>query len=293
MLTRQKILLKLIACGEDRMTRLRLVKLAFLLSKESDGINSFYDFLPYRFGPFSFTLYFELDKLLRKRHLNETKEPRLGLTSSGNKLSDSVSTSSIFSRFSTFWQRYGELPTNELLDIVYVRFPWYTLNREMVEKRAVSRPKSECVICMAGYEGMSVDGFLNRLLQAGIYRLIDVRSNPVARRYGFHKSTLQRLCEHLGIAYTHHPALGVPSAWRSGLKTKSDYETLFQRYKAEVLAEQRAEVEHVADLMTRTPSMLMCRETNPKYCHRVCLANALAEISGLPVKDLRGTSGRV
>ena len=38
-----------------------------------------------------------------------------------------------------------------------------------------------------------VNALLDLLLRKGIRRLVDVRCNPVARRYGYHKATLCRL----------------------------------------------------------------------------------------------------
>ena len=36
-----------------------------------------------------------------------------------------------------------------------------------------------------GYEGRSVDAFFSRLLRLRLSGVIDVRSNPVSRKYGF------------------------------------------------------------------------------------------------------------
>jgi uncharacterized protein (DUF488 family) len=47
-----------------------------------------------------------------------------------------------------------------------------------------------------------------------IRRLIDVRSNPTARRYGFHESTLDRLVNRLSIEYRHFAELGIRSEIR-------------------------------------------------------------------------------
>ncbi|MBL9122226.1 MAG: hypothetical protein JNG90_01250, partial [Planctomycetaceae bacterium] len=65
MLHRQKVLIHLIKAAGRPLSRYELTKWSFLLRHEfpSQGGSSFYDFLPYQYGPFSFALYQELEKL--------------------------------------------------------------------------------------------------------------------------------------------------------------------------------------------------------------------------------------
>ena len=58
MLNRQKCVLYLIERARRPVTHLELTAWAFLLAHEmpSGGGSAFYDFLPYQYGPFSFTL---------------------------------------------------------------------------------------------------------------------------------------------------------------------------------------------------------------------------------------------
>ena len=83
-----------------------------------------------------------------------------------------------------------------------------------------------------------MDGFLNLLVQSGIRRLVDVRNNPISRRYGFHKATLGRLCGFLDIDYQHVPELGIQPVLRQTWRSAADYEVLFGRYVAESLPRQ-------------------------------------------------------
>jgi uncharacterized protein (DUF488 family) len=131
-----------------------------------------------------------------------------------------------------------------------------------------------------------VDGFLDRLVRSGIQCLVDVRHNPVSRRYGFHKSTLSRLCDYLGIEYQHFPELGVPSENRTSLHVLSDYQALFDRYQREMLPRQAVTVQKAAKILSARPSVLVCMEANPEFCHRTHLATVLAKLTGLPIKHL-------
>jgi uncharacterized protein (DUF488 family) len=138
----------------------------------------------------------------------------------------------------------------------------------------------------AGYEGLLVDAFLDGLIRSGIQRLIDVRNNPVSRRFGFHKSTLARLCASLDVEYVHLPELGIPPSDREAIQTPADYANLFVRYQADVLPRETEKVREAAALVQSAPSVLVCMEADPEFCHRSRLANAVAVHTGLPVVHL-------
>ncbi len=65
MLNRQRALLAILGEFKESIAPITLVKLAFLASVESDlqADHTFYDFVPYHYGPFSFALYRELSTL--------------------------------------------------------------------------------------------------------------------------------------------------------------------------------------------------------------------------------------
>ncbi|WP_322493978.1 DUF488 domain-containing protein [Chloroflexus sp.] len=134
-----------------------------------------------------------------------------------------------------------------------------------------------------GYEQLSIGDFLNRVLKNGIRQIIDVRYNPVARRYGFHKSTLARLCKSLDIEYIHLPELGIPGEQREHVVTMADYQTLFQRYRVSILPCQATAMATAARALATLPSAFMCMEADPARCHRSQLAAVLAQQTGLPV----------
>src|SRR5580658_7086561 len=275
MFSRQRAILRLIQNEGGAVGRLRLVKLAFLLSREPDAPRTgTYDFVPYKRGPFSFTLYHELRVLerdgwiLQAEHdirIAETPDPETAfLDKEFLALIDIVS------------HRHSSVTTSAVVDGVYRAYPWFTLNSDVAQKRAVKRPEAELAVYTVGYEGIMVDALLDLLLRKGIRRLIDVRCNPIARRYGFHKATLCKLCSDVGIEYMHFPSLGVPSVWRSDLSNQDAYERLFERYEKEILPKQRPAVEKVAGLVAEMPSALMCMEAAHDCCHRSRLG---AEVS--------------
>jgi uncharacterized protein (DUF488 family) len=286
MISRQRAILRLIDNEGGSVSRLRLVKLAFLLSKIFGApAAATYDFVPYKWGPFSFTLYHELRSLERDGWLaaveNEVKlleAPHLETAALDREFLASIDETS---------RRYRSIATPALMDNVYHQYPWFTLNSEILHKRAMRRPACPIGVYTVGYEGIMVDALLDLLLRKGIRRLIDVRSNPVARRYGFHKGTLSRLCKDVEIDYVHLASLGVPSQWRADLSDAESYERLLERYEREILPKRGTAIDNVGKLISETPSALMCMEANHHYCHRSRLSAEVSRRISLPTAELR------
>jgi len=288
MLARQKALVSILQEAGGSASRVQLMKWAFLLGIEtpSHGGSSYYRFVPYLHGPHSFALYQEIDSLLRD-----------GVLENGNdelkwRLKEPVERQNldlprpVKTDLRYIMSKYGSMSRRQLLEMVYERYPWFTINCEDASKRRVSRPVADVAVYTIGYEGLSVDDFLNRLLENGVQCLLDVRNNPVSRRYGFHKSTLSRLCGFLGVEYFHFPELGIPSSSREELHGKEDYERLFKEYKHSILPAQSKTLKRLARIVNDRPGVLVCMEADPTYCHRTTLAEALSPIAQLPVTHL-------
>lgn len=286
MLERQKIMLELTGLApEGRLPRLKLVKYLFLMAKEwrNPMPSHVYSFVPYKFGPFSFTLCHELDALVREGELCASGDKDIVRATGTDSASPSAGSRQMIHRLMS---RFGAETAPQLLDIVYARYPWFTLNSESPERRKASLPLAPRQIYTAGYEGAQVEGFLNRLLKNGIRQIIDVRANPVSRKYGFHKSTLARIAGYLDMDYLHFPQLGIPSGWRAHLSNGDDYASLFERYAREILPLEESAIGKVGDLMKQKPSVLICREANPDSCHRSRLAAHLSKIAAMPIRDI-------
>ncbi len=169
------------------------------------------------------------------------------------------------------------------------RHPGYTVNSKL--RKLQLRPIAKPAVFTAGYEGLSVDAFINLFIENGVRRLVDIRRNPVARRYGFHRSTLNRLCGYLEIEYVHEPDLGIASEKRRGLVDFRDYEALFSDYEKTTLIQEQYAIDRVTSLVQEKPSVLVCMEADPICCHRLRLAKVIAERSGLPIRHLGTADG--
>ena len=284
MLNRQKAVLFMLQAAGRPVSHMELVKWCFLVSHEtpSRGGSSFYEFLPCQMGPFSFCLYREADKLVQKGLLREadalTWEVTANTEAAVTRLPVGVRDDLL-----TVVGRFKHASIESLLNYVYRKFPWFTINSKREQRQ--SCPVAAPAIYTAGYEGQHVDGFLNGLLRAGLKRVIDVRHNPVSRQYGFHKSTLTRLCGRVGLDYDHMPFLGIPS----GLRKSEQFATrgeLLRHYEEEILPSRGSAIAELAEVITGAATALVCMEAAPADCHRSRLADALAEATGLPVCHL-------
>ncbi len=282
MLNRQKTLLLLLECAFRPVSKMELTKWAFILRQEmpSQGGSAFYDFLPYKYGPFSFCLYREMDALIRNGYVEGGDS--WATTALADELVQTLP-KTVQRDGQRVVERFAKTPVNRLVDYVSSTYPRFTVNSE---KKMAKRPVASPAIYTAGYERLSVDSFLDRLIQNGIQRIIDVRNNPVARRYGFHKSTLTRLGNRVGVQYVHVPELGIQSALRKNLSSPEDYDALFDRYATKTLANETLAINRVAKLMAEKASVLICMEADPRFCHRSRLAETVSQETGLPVRTL-------
>ena len=286
MLSRQRIVLTMLAQAGGCLNKLDLVKLLFLLNEEHPTLpkSAVLEFIPYHRGPYSFTLAHDLKNLEHLGLLNQSAR-NITLTPLGEEHAADTPAELQGHARSTY-TRHCDKSTEALIDHVYQSFPWYTVNSKWEDRRALARHTAEIAIYTTSYEGVHLDGLLDRLMRHGLRRLIDVRANPVARRFGFHKSTLARICPKVGIEYVHVPEVGIPGTWRADLDTFDSYQRLFHRYETEVLPSQRSALDLLVALMRDAPSALMCKEANPRCCHRTTLANQLGRELSLPVIDL-------
>src|ERR1039458_2530298 len=124
------------------------------------------------------------------------------------------------------------MSTDTLIKHTYLNYPFYAINSEVAEKILdknelekvnKARPNlNKTILFTIGYEGISLEAYLVKMLKNNIKMLVDVRSNPLSMKYGFSKSQLKKYCESLGIQYVHFPDLGIQSEQRQELNTQKD-----------------------------------------------------------------------
>lgn len=281
---RHKRLLALVDALGGEIGNLDFQKLLFLYCREVEEKPT-YEFVPYKFGGFSFTSYDDKRRLVREGLL-EDEERAWKLTPTGRKAAAVPPMTRM--HMDQFAQNHASLRGDVLVAEAYRRHPYYAIRSEMAERLLAGDDAALIAIAEArpaehkpgvrtiGYEGRTLEAYLNRLLQAGVTLLCDVRRNPFSRKYGFSKSTLRKGCEGIGIRYEHLPELGIASEERQGLETQADYNALFAIYSREKLPKQTSTLERIRNWVNAGHRVaLTCFELLPQQCHRHCVADEL------------------
>jgi uncharacterized protein (DUF488 family) len=138
--------------------------------------------------------------------------------------------------------------------------------------RAVPAP-----LYTVGYEGLSLVEFLDRLAQAGVSRLVDVRELPLSRRPGFSKTKLSEALQELGIQYSHVRPLGNPKPNRERYWS-GDIRGGAEAYRRHLHNGSYAALVELAGGLGNEPTCLMCFERDHEQCHRAVIIQSLADL---------------
>ena len=130
-----------------------------------------------------------------------------------------------------------------------------------------------------GYQGHTIETFLDLLLAHGIAHVIDVRQLPFSRKPDFSKKRLTAHLAAVGIAYTHLVELGTPKPLRDEVRRTRDYPAFFAAMDA-IVAGQPAAVQAAIDIARAQASALLCFEASPAECHRRSVAQAIEQLAG-------------
>jgi uncharacterized protein (DUF488 family) len=281
---RRKIILALLQLFEGQIDKISLQKLLFLFTQRQSKAE--YDFIPYRYGCYSYSLNADLTAMVKRGMLLETTTH---FTSKESIDYFKIIKESDKKLMTEIKAHYGKMSANALMKHTYLNFPYWAINSvkaseiltsEQLEKVNNSRPKIEDTILFTiGYEGISLEEYLNRLLKNDVKVLVDVRNNPLSMKYGFSKSHLQRFCNSLGIEYTHFPEVGIQSEQRQELNVQSDYDKLFAVYRQNNLTKTISSQEKILNLLKEHKRIaLTCFEANICQCHRKYLAESIENL---------------
>lgn len=285
MLYRRKFLLALLELLGGEAEKLRIQKLTFLFGQREHPL---YDFVPYRFGSFSISMASDLGAMAKHGQVAETENTVIQLAV-GNWFSSLSAADQ--QALQQMLADFGKLSTRQLTTYTYRHYPYYASKSEIANELLNSlelekvnqsvRSFSQKQLFTIGYEGISLESYLNKLLQNGVRLLVDVRRNPLSMKFGFSKGQLQKYCGMLGISYVHLPELGIASEQRQTLNTQADYDALFEAYKSSTLNETTATQTKVLHLLWEYDRIaLTCFEANICQCHRKPLAESIAALPG-------------
>jgi uncharacterized protein (DUF488 family) len=276
---RRKILLSILEVFDNELEKIRLQKLLLLFIKKQKA--PAYDFVPYKFGCFSFHANADLHTMIKYEQVSKEKKKwvRTEKKSRLNELKPQ-DRKAIFK----LKKEFGDKSVQELLEITYKKYPYYAINSTILDdvlededqKNVLAlrdhHPEEPCLFTV-GYEGISLEAYMNKLIRNGVKVLIDVRKNAMSMKYGFNKSQLIKACEGVGIRYIHFSEVGIKSSKRKELKTQDDYDLLFEDYKQTVLPETTKIQKDIAEVVKEYKRVaLTCFEAQSCQCHRRPLA---------------------
>lgn len=287
---RQKILLALLEVFEGTLKSTEFQKYLFLFSQLQKN-EAHYHFVPYKFGCFSFQSYQDKQYLINNNYIENKSE--WVLKDSQKKYFYEL-TENDRKALITLKNKFKNLSRDELIRYVYIEYPYYTLKSEIrnnvlteeernkidnIIKLQYIKPDTEHTLFTIGYEGLSIEEYVNKLITNNIKVLCDVRKNPLSRKYGFSKTILADIISKFDIKYVHIPELGIESDNRKNLKNLNDYISLFKEYKNSVLINQVNSLNRLYDIFKNEKRIaLTCFEADPNYCHRTKIAEYFKEL---------------
>lgn len=283
---RRKVMLAVLQLWGGKLSRIDFEKILFLFTKRQ--AKPAFDFVPYRFGCFSFQSYADLRAMTTTKLIMSDEE---GIHIESSDYFKTLTKEDQF-LLSKLHDEISALTGDSLVHHVYTLAPYYATRSE-IAKRILNRKELEAVeqvrpgpashlLNTIGYEGISLDTYLNRLYQNGIQVLCDVRKNPMSMKYGFSKGQLSQAVERLGLIYMHFPELGIESDARQDLKGFEDYQKLFAQYEKTTLQNEPAihAISKIKDIMDSGCAIaLTCFEADPNWCHRSRVAKAMGDNS--------------
>ena len=128
-----------------------------------------------------------------------------------------------------------------------------------------------------GYEGFTLRGFTECMVQSRVEIVVDVRLNAVSRRPGFSKKSLAAALEAEGITYLHEPKLGNPPDNRDSFRN-GDIHVGRKRMQKILTNGSRDSLRRVGDLARGRRIAVLCVERDHAHCHRSVITDALVNL---------------
>ena len=287
---RRKILLSLLDIFGGELEKLRLQRLLMLLSKSQETPS--FDFVPHKHGCFSFRANADLKTLSKYEQVSDQnkawKKTEVKSYVTELRRDDKQALTKLK-------KNYEGKSLEELVEIINKEYPFYSVSSKIhsfcdlgkahhnsqnssdIEEEKASYENRLFTI---GYEGVSLETYLNKLIINDVKFLLDVRRNSTSMKYGFSKRQLREACQEVNIKYYHLPELGIASDKRKDLKTQSDYDQLFENYRKVNLQSTTETQREVIDLIRKYRRVaLTCFEADVCQCHRKPLAESISRLS--------------
>ena len=282
-LKKHKIILALIGKLGPQLTNTELMNYLFLYTRKQ--CCPAFDFVPYKYGCFSFEAYHEISLLLKNEFISFTDQVY--------SLNPGVTVPDFddFEDRAAIWHVHGnykELRGMDLLRKNFMDYPYYAI-RSTILNEVLPDPADQAKVQAAvpqagpdgfysiGYQGLTLDQYLNELIRQDVRVLAGVRNNPYSMKFGFKRSELSDGAVKMGIRYVSFKELGIESQNRQDLNSQDDYDRIFAEYEATVLPRETDALARLYKLFENEKRVAVtCFEKDPKQCHRTRILKKLA-----------------
>lgn len=288
MYTRRKVLFHLVR-ELGNPSNVVIQKSMFLLANSIQTKDKLYDFFPDRRGCYSLRLRSDYHYLADSGYLEEDYENK---TYRANELDEYTCRITFFidkeiaSEIKRIAAFVGGHTEKELIEQTYRSDPFYAIRSDIVDSLDLDEnfhesleeekshvANSEKALYTIGYEGRSIDGFLNELIKRNIRTLFDVRKNAYSMQTEFSAQPLRKALDEAGIAYVHCPEVGIATDKRQELLPNGRQSELFEWYKENILPRSRGFVDKAFSRFENGSIAFMCYEKDPLDCHRSRLSD--------------------
>jgi len=282
---RRKYLLALIEGFPDGIGRTSLQKTLFLATRLQEKKS--YDFVPYKFGCYSFQANQDLSTMLKREMVDKDNNDNWICKKNHAYIKQLKKEDVVSIKFTL--KKYANYTMDDLIKETYVNYPFFATKSEIADKvlsteelSKVNKQKrvfEDAQFYTIGYEGITLEKYINKLILNDIKLLCDVRKNSFSMKYGFSKKQLSSACEGVGIDFIHIPDLGIESQERKALNTMGDYNRLFKKYEETVLETNQKSLNHLMELCQKYKRVaITCFEKEVCMCHRGRIAKKLNEM---------------
>lgn len=288
---RRKYLLALIQEFGGSLDRLNFQKLLFLATRKQE--KKAFDFVPYQYGCYSFQANQDLSTMVKLG--NVEREDRTWRCIDDTDYKSQLKKEDV-ATLNWVYNAYKDFEAEDLIKETYRKYPFFAINSKIADKvltseeltkvNAQKREYDEPMFFTIGYEGISLEKYLNKLIINDVKLLVDVRKNSFSMKYGFSKSQLQNACEKIGIKFIHIPQLGIESQERKDLQSLVDYKNLFDNYKKTTLKANKSyllELKRLCEEYKRVA--ITCFEKEVCMCHRGVVSKELGKMKGWEIKQ--------
>jgi len=278
---KQKILLYLLTLIDDKgCSRLKIFKVAFLLSEKID----FYNFIPYKYGPYSFEMDRDLLMFNRNGWINIEDKLVHADKSIRKALSDILSDEIKYKdEINKLANKFKNIDEDDLVNYIYKNYTYYTQNSLLKRQQRVGNRTAPVSIYTIGYQNLSIDLFINTIIEKGIKTVLDVRNNPFSYKYGFSYYWLNKYLPEVSIKYINVPELGIEGEYRKKLSGNE----LWRHYSKSLIGKGNY-ISKASDEILKQPTVLMCYEIDFNDCHRLRLAQKIQDLVDLPIINFNG-----